>query len=73
MRLSFYYKLGVIFNKKHADAILREEKRAWKFGFKLLHDNGIYVSDDMKYAGKVLTESHIKPLNSFRKKFAGRL
>jgi hypothetical protein len=43
-------------------AIIREERRAWRLGFKLLRDNGIAVDKKMLYFRQVCVEAHIKRL-----------
>ena len=45
--LQLKYNLNVRLTKKEKAAILSEEYRAWRYGFRFLRDNGFEVSDDM--------------------------
>jgi hypothetical protein len=57
---AMFYAMNIIRSKRDGKAILAEERRAFRLGFKVLRDNGILIDEDMKYARDVLIASHIK-------------
>jgi hypothetical protein len=57
---AMFYAMNIIRSKKDGKAILAEERRAFRLGFKVLRDNGIPIDEDMQYARDVLIASHVK-------------
>ena len=57
---AMFYAMNIVRSKRDGKAILAEERRAFRLGFKLLRDDGIPIDEDMRYARDVLIASHIK-------------
>lgn len=62
------YKFHYLKDDNHAKQILKEERNAWRLGFKFLKDMGIPVDDRLLNMRKVLIETHIKNIKHIQNK-----
>lgn len=54
------YRFGYV---KDADRILKEERRAWDYGFRFLKSNGIRITKKFLWARDLLLETHVKRIH----------
>jgi len=67
MREAIFSRFNYIGSKKHAARLLREERRAFRFGFAFLRSSGIAVDDEMLRARRILIGTHISRLLRLQK------
>lgn len=58
------YKLCALYTEQQRQDIIAEERRAWRYGFKLMRDLGIEVDDRLLKFRDKLIRGHIKRVNS---------
>lgn len=61
-----FFGLGFIENEQAAQAIIQEEKDAWRLGFCFLRRNGVIITPKMKRARKILLQSVINQVHTIR-------
>lgn len=62
MGLSLIDRMKAPLTKKQKKLILKEERDAWTLGYRFLRSNGLPITDWMRYARRVLIDSHVRRL-----------
>jgi hypothetical protein len=52
------YGFGAVVDRAHALRLLNEERRAWRFGFKFMRDNGMQVGEELLSARRFCMRTH---------------